>query len=655
MSRIPSLPVVLVVTAIGLCPNAGADTLVERRELNGGMLVLEDVPPIPEAIVEDLNRYQNIRSAAVRDWSLDGRSLYVATRFADTTQLHRVAAPGGARSQLTFFDEPVGAAARQPQGSQLLLSMHAIGSEFTQLYLFDPAGADWRLLTDGTSRNTSATWDRLGTRIAFQSTRRNGAANDIWLMDPEFPEAARLVLEAPDGTSWSPVDFDADGRYLLVRNYVSVTDSRVHLLELGTGKRRMLAGGEVEPSSNLPVAFDADDGGFWLVTDRRSEFRQLAWQSLESGSRPVLVTGGIPWDVDEVAFSDDRRRAAFTVNEGGLSRLYLLDPATRRYAPVSGLPTGVVGGLRFSPDGRRLALTLNTPRTPSDVFVLEPGEGPLDHGELVRWTDSEVGGLDTARFVEPELVRYKSFDGLQVPAWVYKPTGKGPFPVVVYLHGGPESQARPVFNGTFQMWLDKLGVAVVAPNVRGSSGYGKRYLALDNGFRREDSVRDVGALLDWIAAQPDLDDERVAVYGGSYGGYMALASAVHFGARLKAAVDIVGISNFVTFLANTQDYRRDLRRVEYGDERDPAMRAHLERISPLTHADRIDVPLLVVQGQNDPRVPVTESEQIVRALRERDRPVWYINALNEGHGYRRKENRDVYQQAAVLFLRQHLH
>jgi dipeptidyl aminopeptidase/acylaminoacyl peptidase len=225
---------------------------------------------------------------------------------------------------------------------------------------------------------------------------------------------------------------------------------------------------------------------------------------------------------------------------------------------------------------------------------------------------------------------------------------------VVSIHGGPEGQSRPSFSSTYQMWVEKLGVAVVIPNVRGSAGYGKSYLALDNGFKREDSVRDIGALLDWITTQDDLDQERIAVFGGSYGGYMVLASAVHFSDKLKAAVDIVGISNFVTFLENTQDYRRDLRRAEYGDERDPAMRAHLEKISPLNNVEKISIPMLIVQGENDPRVPVTESKQVVTALRAQGQTVWFMNALNEGHGYRKKENRDIYQQATVLFLKEHL-
>ncbi|HWM29483.1 MAG TPA: prolyl oligopeptidase family serine peptidase, partial [Woeseiaceae bacterium] len=258
-----------------------------------------------------------------------------------------------------------------------------------------------------------------------------------------------------------------------------------------------------------------------------------------------------------------------------------------------------------------------------------------------------------------ELIHYPTFDEVdgearQIPAWVYRPRSDGPVPVIISIHGGPEGQARPYFNSTFQMWMDTLGVAVIAPNVRGSNGYGKSYLALDNGFKREDSVRDIGALLHWIATQPDLDESRVAVYGGSYGGYMVLASSVHYSDRLRAAVDVVGISNFVTFLENTEDYRRDLRRAEYGDEREPQMRAHLEKISPLNNVGEIGIPMFIVQGENDPRVPVTESAQVVRALREQGQPVWYMNALNEGHGYQRKENRDIYQQAMVMFLKRYL-
>ena len=627
---------------------AMAATGVQRTEANNGNLVMEDIPAIPEEIVNDLNRFQNVRSASFRDWTENGEGVYVSTRFGDVSQIHRVDMPGGARQQITFYKEPVGGISRQPGGS-----------EFTQIFMLDPADGNTHLLTDGESRNGATLWDRQGRRLAYQSTRRNGAANDVWLMDPSDPATAEMILESPDGTWWGPAEFSASGSKLLIENYVSIADSRIHLLDLDSQQHALLAGGPQKPSANLALGFDENDGGFWFVTDQGGEFRQMAWQTMTPGAQPEIVTGDIPWDVNNAEISHDRRRIAFAVNENGRSRLYLLDTGTREYASVDNIPTGLVFGLDFSPDDRFLGMTLNTAKTPSDTFVLELGSGSLEYGELVRWTTSEVGGLDSSAFQTPELIEYPTFDkdgGSQrlIPAWVYKPQGAGPFPVVVSIHGGPEGQSRPSFSSTYQMWLDKLGVAVVIPNVRGSSGYGKSYLSLDNGFRREDSVRDIGAALDWIATQADLDEERVAVFGGSYGGYMVLASAVHYSDKLKAAVDIVGISNLVTFLENTQDYRRDLRRVEYGDERDPAMRAYLEQISPLNNVERIAIPTLIVQGENDPRVPVTESKQVVEALRRQGQTVWFMNALNEGHGYRKKENRDIYQQATVLFLREHL-
>jgi dipeptidyl aminopeptidase/acylaminoacyl peptidase len=632
---------------------------VTRTEANNGNLVMEDVPPIPAAIVDSLNRYQNVRAANFEGWQEDSSGLFISTRFAEVDQLHRVDAPGGARQQVTFYNEPIGGITSQPKGDKIIFTRDAGGSEFAQVFLLDPATGVATMLTDGESRNGAVAWDREGRRIAYQSTTRNGASNDIWLMSPEAPDGASIIVESQDGSWWGPAEFSAGGNRLLAMNYVSITDSSVHLVDLDSGSVTLLAGGPGNVSTNYPVAFDDNNEGYWLITSQGSEFQRLAWQPTEPGADIDVVTSDIEWDVSGAIISRDRKRMAFAVNENGRSVIYLLEPRTRKYRRIESIPTGVAGRMEFSPDGRRLAMTLNTATTPSDTFVLELGPEPLDYGALTRWTFSEVGGLDTTTFSEPALISYPTFDEVdgkrrEIPAWVYKPPGDGPFPVVISIHGGPEAQSRPWFSSTYQMWLAKLGVAIVVPNVRGSAGYGKTYLGLDNGFRREDSVKDIGALLDWVEMQPDLDAGRVAVFGGSYGGYMVLASAVHYSDRLKAAVDIVGISSFVTFLENTQDYRRDLRRVEYGDERDPEMRAHLEKISPLNNVEKISMPMFVVQGENDPRVPVTEATQMVAALRAKGNTVWYMNALNEGHGYRKKENRDIYQQATVLFLQQHL-
>lgn len=636
---------------------------VQRRTVNDGNVILEDVPPVPGEIVAALNRYQNVRAAVFRAWTTDGSGIYIGTRFGDVAQLHRVDFPGGARHQLTFFDEPVGGVADRPNHAELVFSMDEGGSEFYQLYTFDVATAEHRLLTDGRSRNSNPVWSADGSLLAFTSTRRDGRSNDVWLLDYERARDStepRLLLQAPDPTLWVPSDFAADGSSLLVLNYISITDSRIHLVDVASGTARLVAGGgdEIGSYSSIIPKFAPDGRGFFLATDLGSEFTRLAYQDLESGERRI-ITEEIPWDVEEFELSRDGSRAAFVMNEDGISRLYLLDPTTFEYEPVQGIPTGLIGGLGFSPDATRLAMTLNTSRTSSDVFTLELDEAPAGNAALTRWTYSEIGGLDPDTFVEPELIHYPSFDQVdgvprEIPAFVFRPRTDGPHPVIINIHGGPESQYRPSFSSSVQLWVAHLGAAVIAPNVRGSTGYGRTYVQLDNGRLREDAVKDIGALLAWIAEQPDLDEHRVAVVGGSYGGYMVLAAAVHYSDRLAAAAEIVGISNFVTFLENTESYRRDLRRPEYGDERDPEMRAFLERISPSNHAHRIQVPLLVAQGQNDPRVPVTEAEQIVRAVRENGRDVWYMNALNEGHGFRRKENADLYSQILVMFFERYL-
>ncbi|MCO4822420.1 MAG: S9 family peptidase [Flavobacteriaceae bacterium] len=621
---------------------------------NNGQLVMEDIPAIPSQLVEDLNRYQNVRSAPFRGFSKDAKSIFITTRFGDVSQLHKVDSAGGARQQLTFFKEPISGISRQPNSDNIAFTMDAGGNEYAQIFMLDTKTGKSKMLSDGESRNGALRWNNSGDTFAFQTTKRNGKSNDIWIMNPTTAKS-EMVLESKDGSWWGPSDWSRDNKKIMALQYVSASDSRIYIIDVATKQKLLLAGNLEKGSVNYGQAFSKDDNGIYFITNQFSEFQQLAYKSFDGGKIDV-ITKNINWNISSFELSNKGNKAVFTVNENGIDSMYLLDTKTFNYKKVNDLPIGLVGGFEFSDDDKKLGLTLNTAQSPSDSFVLELDKKPTEHGQLTRWTNSEVGGLDTSKFSTPELITFTSFDQLSIPAFVYKPQTKHnkPRPVIISIHGGPEGQFRPAFRSTFQLWMDKLDAVVIAPNVRGSAGYGKEYINLDNGFKREDSVKDIGALLDWIKTQPDLDASRVAVFGGSYGGYMVLASAVHYSDKLKAAVDIVGISNFVTFLENTKSYRRDLRRVEYGDERIPEMRAHLEKISPNNHVDKMKIPMFVVQGENDPRVPVTEAVQVVKELRKNGKDVWYMNALNEGHGYRKKENRDIYQQAVVLFFQQKL-
>lgn len=620
------------------------------RKANNDNVILSDIPEIPEEISRSLRPYQNTRAAGLVDFTADGEAIFIGTRFADLPQIHRVDRPGGARRQLTFETETIAGAWRRPGSDDLAYAQDVGGGEFYQIFLLDTGTGKSRLLTDGTSRNTGAQWSRDGSKLAFTSTRRNGRSNDIWLLEPDRGDDAELVMEAEDGSAWVAADWSADGQRLLLQQYVSITDSRIHLLDLGSGERTLLIGGDDNAASWSPIGFDASGERVFLTTDAEGEYENLGVLTIETGDVEV-VTGHIEWNVEGAAQSRSRRTLAFTTNENGRSNAYLLDGNSLEIRAVPSFPSGIIGGLKFSPDEETLGCSVNAGTAPADVYTVSVQD---PESEAVRWTRSEVGGLDPDSFVAAEDIHFESFDGRMIPAYLYLPRSEGPHPVIINIHGGPESQSRPGFSGVIQSWIAEVGAAVLDPNVRGSDGYGKSYLKLDNGKLREDSVRDIGALIDWIDTRPDLDSSRVMVYGGSYGGYMVLASLIHFGDRLKAGIDIVGISDFITFLENTQDYRRDLRRVEYGDERDPEMRAFFEKISPLRNAGRIGTPLFVIQGQNDPRVPVTEAEQIVEEVRSNGRDVWYMNALNEGHGYARKENQDLMRDAVVMFMKTHL-
>jgi dipeptidyl aminopeptidase/acylaminoacyl peptidase len=608
----------------------------------------EGVPPVPEGLAQALKRYQNIRSATFADWTSDGRAMLILTRFADTNQVHRVEAPGAARFQLTFEAERVLNAARRPGHDQFSYSMDEGGAENYQIFLHDnPTGAIHRL-TDGRSRNTAPKWSPSGRLLAFSSNARNGRDMDLYVVDPEG--AGPRLMKQVSG-EWTVADWSPDERRVVAIEYLSINESYVHLIDVASGAAETLTPKGDEPVAYGAVRWSGDGQALYWTTDCGSEFLQLARYDL-AAKRSTVLTAGLPWDVEEFDLSDDGALVALLTNEDGVSVLHALEAATGRELSAPRLPAGEASGLKFRPGSWQIGLSLSSARAAADTYCAD-----LAAGTLERWTRSETGGLDPRSFPAPELIRYPSYDGRMIPAIVVRPDASqfpGPRPVLLDIHGGPEGQARPKFLGRRNYLVTKLGLVLIYPNVRGSAGYGKSYLKLDNGRGREGAVKDIGALLDWIRDQPDLDASRVGVTGASYGGFMSLAVQTRYNDRIKAGIDVVGISNFVTFLNNTSAYRRDLRRAEYGDERDPELRAFLERISPLSNVEKIRTPLLVAQGQNDPRVPMSESDQVVAAVRRNGVPVWYVVAADEGHGFAKKPNQDYFQAVEVLFLRRFL-
>ncbi|XXF78504.1 alpha/beta fold hydrolase [Myxococcaceae bacterium GXIMD 01537] len=616
-------------------------------------LYVGGIPEIPAALRSRVKQYLEARSALALDVSADGKQVLIATRFADTAQLHVVEQPLGARYQLTFSSEPITEARFLPGDPRTIIYRQDVGGgEFFQLYKLDRRTGRSELLTDGKSRHEKFILSRDGQWLAYSGTGRNGKDTDVYVAPVAQPQQARRVTEAEG--SWLPLDFSRDGTKVLVTQERAADDGDLHVVDLKTGERRQLTPKEGK-GNVLSARFAADGKGVFLVTDRYSDFAELYRLELDKApyaNAPPSLSKSVRWNVEDMELSPDGRRIALNINEDGYNRLYLVDARGGAPTPVD-VPKGVMGGSLLFAEKRPELLTfsMNTPRTPTDVWQLD-----LRSRKSARWTRSEVGGIDTeALFVEPQLVRYPSSDGVQVPAFLYLPRGvSGKAPVVVVWHGGPEGQSQPGFSTTVQFLVNELKMAVLLPNVRGSEGYGKAYRAMDDGVKREASLVDIGATLEFISEHAALDASRVGIYGGSYGGYMTLATAAFYPERIRAAVDVVGISSLPTFLQNTQAYRRDQRRAEYGDERIPEVRKVQERISPLNSVSRISAALFVQQGKNDPRVPQSEAEQVVKAVRASGSDVWYLLALDEGHGFGKKVNRDYALMTTFLFFEKHL-
>lgn len=627
-------------------------------------LRLEGVPPLPGRLLLAVQRYSGIVGHQFVDWHPLQRDMLVAHRApgASTVQLWRLRAPMAALEPLTDGPDPVSEARWEPrQGRYIVFQRARRGDEAYQLFRLDPATRATEQITPDGQRHALQDWlpsrgQLLVASVPLDRTAAGGTRERVqttlWLVDPERPTERRTVAELP-GPGWFNAVVSPDERQAALIRYASATESEVWLVDLADGRtRRVLpAEGQALRATHFVSGWSADGRALYVVSDRASEFRELMRLDLASGALQRL-TAHIPWDVSGGDASADGRLLAAQVNVDGREELRLFDAASARELPPPPGGSGSVTEVRFHPAGGALAVVVNSAHGPGRIQVLD-----LVSNRRTDWTQPAGGeGIDLSELPEQQVVRWTSFDGRTISGVLSLPPRHfaGPRPVLMLMHGGPEGQSKLGWNGRFNYLLQQHGIALLEPNVRGSSGYGKTFLDLDNGRLREDSVRDMDAAIDWIATQPGLDARRVVVMGGSYGGYMALAASVRLPQRIAGAISSVGISNFVSFLENTESYRRDLRRVEYGDERDPAMRAFLQSISPLNLVDRISRPLMVAQGRNDPRVPWTESEQIVRSLQARQQPVWYLLADNEGHGFARRENADFQFVAITQFLLQTL-
>ncbi|MFN0306215.1 MAG: prolyl oligopeptidase family serine peptidase [Burkholderiales bacterium] len=644
-------------TALSMAFALGAAQATETIVRPPPSLLISGAPPIDRALEQRVAGYIAFRGQRLMNWHPERDELLILQRAQRSSQIFRLTAPGRAPALLAELAEPVGWAMHPPRvADYIVLSLDQGGDERYRLHRMDLASLALTPLTDPAMRIGSAIWaskgeskDR-GERLIYtaiatgQRAESSTLSTEVRSIDPAHRDSDQLIAQLP-GIGWSVQSIAPDKKSLVIGEYRGAVESYLWTLDIASGTKKILT-----PSRDAQVA--AYGSAEYLPTGRRilaltnrgAELTRLV--GIDPATRDESVLAEHPWSIDGLALSDDGRRLAYRTNEDGTSVLHLLDLESGKPIAVPALPRGIISRLVWRRD--TLAINISSARDPLAVYALD-----VERGLLTRWSAAKLGAIDTDTFVVPDLVRWKSFDGLGISGYLYLPPARftGKRPVKMILHGGPESQSRPGFIGRLNYWVNEEGVALLFPNVRGSSGYGKTFLTLDDGRKREDSVKDAAAALDFIAQHPRLDGDRVLVSGASYGGYLSLALATLYSERIACAIDEVGIANFVSFLERTESYRRDLRRIEYGDERDASMRAFLESISPLGRAERIRKPLLVIHGANDPRVPLSEAESIIGAARKNGASVWSVIAKDEGHGFAKDVNANYRFMVAVAFAR----
>jgi dipeptidyl aminopeptidase/acylaminoacyl peptidase len=609
-------------------------------------LEVQGIPRIPAMLAWQVKKYSGAYGLPLAGWDQDKRELLLKG-ISSVAWVSRIKTPEATPQTWLYLREGnIYDVYFQPQGKFLIYNRDVNGNEAFQMYCYDVQKRTSTLLTDGKARSTEPVWSRAGTRIVYSSSPPgNNGVNLNWV-NPLDPTSNR-VLVTSTGNYLKAYDWSPDDAFVVYCEFVGNTHSKLWRVEMATGKTNLLTPPDEVAYYSEPQ-FSADGTGLYVITDRESDVRRLAYLDLATKQFRYL-TNDEKWNVEEFRLSPDGKNLAVVRNEAGLSRLSVLHLESNQTKAITALPDGIISDLYWHQNSVDLAFNLKSFRTPNDVYSAD-----VNDGKVTQWARSAQAAAGT--LAAPEAMQWKSFDGRWITGFLARPPAsfRGKRPVIIDLHGGPTEQYRPAYGYEENFFINELGVAKIYPNVRGSSGFGKTFQSLDDGLKREDAVKDVGALLDWIKTQPDLDADRVLVQGASYGGYLALSVAANYSSRLGGVISDSGMTNLATFLARTEGWRRDIQRAEFGDERDTKTKAYLERIAPLHNAQNIKCPVLIVQGKNDPRVPVSEAEALVQALKKRKMPVWYLLGKNEGHGFADAANRDFQLYASILFTQAYL-
>lgn len=619
-------------------------------------IIAEGIPRIPISIVNGVREYGSVDGTRFIGWNNpEARILTKTLKMAGW----EIASESGSQNERTVLATvPAGTYEIYPRPNQSTLLAYTAdtnGNEAFQVYTFNTETRKTSLISDGKSRNTEPCWSHSGERIVYSSNRRNGKDIDLYMASISDPEKSTKPLVEVTGGYLICNDFSPDDRQLTYVNWVSRGEVYVWTVNVETGERKLLNPADKYKKSYYDAPLFSKDGkGIYVITNYGADTKHLVYIDLRS-NKFTNLTPGINHDVDEASLSPDGKYLSFIVNEDGASKLYFLSTATGKVKGV-GLSdfqgAGIITRLRWAKDSNDLAFVYESPQIPKNVYSLN-----INSNKIKQWTSRGISSDNKQKFPPAELIKWPSFDGKTITGFIYRPPSAkypGKRPVIIDLHGGPDEQFRPEFLGETGYFTNELGVAKIFPNVRGSTGFGRSFEQEDNGQKRENSTKDVGALLDWIKNQPDLDASRVMIMGASYGGYLSLSCAVKYGDRLRGVVSTSGITSLVSFLENTADWRRELKRVEYGDERDPTIRKYLESISPLNNAEKVKIPLLIVHGQNDQRVPYTEAENIVKAVHKNGIPVWFLLIKDEGHEFSQSGNYAYELYTSINFIKEYL-